>query len=511
MPDSLCSLHIGSRQAVALGPALVEDGADLLGLPPTDRVRLRALTVEVLDAVVRDAFEPGDEVDLDVEVLRDAGALRLVVRDRGAPLDFSASGYPPRVADLIRLGFADGLTFANEGRAGNRTEITKHLRYETVSDDEEFIAQTQEEPPATPTIGDDGQVVVDIRPMTTDDVVGVARLFYRCYGYTVAYAPVVYEPEHLAELVQSGQHLATVAVSPEGRIVGHVASEVRTPEAITGKIGLLAVDPLYRQHKLSLRIGFAHVTRLLEQGFVGQYTEAVTVHQGSQKAALRGGAHEVGMMLAAQSNDLDFRGFDEDEQARKALMLFYGSFGKTPDRTVYVPPTYRAVLDRIYADGNLPRTVHSEFERRPQGTAGPSRFRLNLRHETGVAFVFAESYGEDFLESLQRQVEQLRVNRFELILVVLPLGDPLTSYFGSGLQEIGLSFSGIYPEYDQGDVLVLQNLNNVDVKADEIQVASEMGEYLRDFVLADYQRAADRVAQRNRSRAHMARIYEALD
>ena len=45
----------------------------------------------------------------------------------------------------------------------------------------------------------------------------------------------------------------------------------------------------------------------------------------------------------------------------------------------------------------------------------------------------------------------------------------------------------------------------------EINVASDMGTYLRDFVLEDYRRAAERVAQRERSRAHMARIYEALD
>ncbi|MBK6764632.1 MAG: GNAT family N-acetyltransferase [Micrococcales bacterium] len=510
MSDPLCRLTIGSREAVALAPALVEGSADMLGLSTADRVRLRALTVEVLDAVLRDAFGPDDPVDLDIEVLRDPGDMTLVLRDRGAPLDFGTA-YPPRVAELIRLGFADGLTFANEGRAGNRTEISKRLRYETVSEDEQFIAETESDPTPAPTVGEDGQVVVDIRPMTLDDVVGVARLFYRCYGYTVSYAPVVYEPERLAEMVQSGRHLATVAVSPDGRIVGHLASEVHDPDATTGKIGLLAVDPGYRRHGLSLRIGFAHVTRLLEKGFVGQYTEAVTVHLGSQKAALTGGGHEVGLLLAAQSNDLDFRGFDSDDRVRKAVMLFYGSFGKTPPRECYVPPIYREVVERIYSEGKLPRTVHSQYERNAAASEAKSRFRLSLRHETGVAFVYVEDYGEDFLENLQEQVRQLRMNRFELILVVLPLGDPATSYFGSGLQEIGLSFSGIYPEYADGDVLVLQNLNNVEVRPEEINVASDMGTYLRDFVLADYKRAAERVAQRERSRAHMARIYEALD
>ncbi len=509
MSDPLCRLHIQSRDAVALAPGLVEGTADLLGLPPSDRVRLQALTVEVLEAVVRDAFGPDDQVDLDLEVVRAPGDVRLVVRDRGAPLDFGTA-YPPRVAELIRLGFADGLTFANEGRAGNRTEITKHLAYEQVTD-EQFIAETEADQIPAPTVAEDGQVVVDIRPMTTEDVVAVARLFYRCYGYTVSYAPVVYEPERLAELVESGQHLATVAVSPEGHIVGHLSSEVHNPGATTGKIGLLAVDPVYRRHGLSLRIGFTHISRLLELGFVGQYTEAVTVHLGSQKAALTGGGHEAGLLLAAQSNELDFRGFDSDDKIRKAVMLFYGSFGKTPQRTSYVPPIYREVVERIYSVGNLPREVIAEFERHPDVSDGPSRFRLDLRHETGVGVINLDSYGEDFLTSLQEQVRQLRMNRFELILVILPLGDPATSFFGSGLQEIGLSFSGVYPEYADGDVLVLQNLNNVEVRPEEINVASDMGTFLRDFVLEDYRRAGERVAQRERSRAHMARIYEALD
>ena len=156
----------------------------------------------------------------------------------------------------------------------------------------------------------------------------MARLFYRTYGYTVAYAPVVYEPERLAELVTSGQHLATVAVSPDGRIVGHLASECAT-RCHHREDRSARRRPLYRRHKLSLRIGFAACRAAAGVGFVGQYTEAVTVHLGSQKAAL-GGAHEVGLLLAAQSNELDFRGFDADEQARKALMLFYGSFGEPP-------------------------------------------------------------------------------------------------------------------------------------------------------------------------------------
>ena len=510
MAESLCRLHVTSRKAVALAPAIVGGSSELLGLLPPDRARLSAVVAEVIDAVLKDAYEPGEEIDLEVEILRAPGDIRMVLRDKGAPLDFGG-GYPPRGADLIRLGFADDLAFVNEGRSGNRTEVSKHLTYARVGDDERFITETEADPTPEPTVGEDGQVVVDIRPMRASDVVGVARLFYRTYGYTVAYAPVVYEPERLAELVESGQHLATVAEAPDGRIVGHLASEIQHPDATTGKIGLLAVDPLYRRHNLSMRMGFAHIARLLELGFVGQYTEAVTVHLGSQKAALRGGGHEVGLLLAAQSNELDFKGFESDANTRKAVVLFYGSFGNTPEREVYAPPTYGEVVRRIYNEGKIARTVHAEYPRDVDVSDITTRFRLRLGHQTGLAWVYVETYGHDFLPSLQAQIDQLRMNRFEQILVVLPMADPLTQFFGSGLQEIGLSFSGIYPEYEDGDVLVLQSLNNVEVRPEEIQVASDMGRFLLDFVLKDYEEVAKRMAQRSRSHAAMARIYEALD
>ncbi len=510
MAESLCRLHVTSRQAVALAPAIVGGSSELLGVAPADRARLSAIVAEVIDAVLKDAYEPHEDIDLEVEVLRAPGDIRLVLRDKGAPLDFG-TGYPPRVADLIRLGFADDLAFVNEGRSGNRTEISKHLKYATVGDDQTFISETEADPTPEPTLDEKGEVVVDIRPMRPSDVVGVARLFYRTYGYTVAYAPVVYEPERLAELVESGQHLATIAETPDGRIVGHLASEVQHPDAITGKIGLLAVDPLYRRHNLSMRMGFAHIARLLELGFVGQYTEAVTVHLGSQKAALRGGGHEVGLLLAAQSNELDFKGFEADANTRKAVVLFYGSFGNTPEREVYAPPTYGEVVRRIYREGNIKRTVHSEYPRDVDVSGISTRFKLRLGHQTGLAWVYVEAYGQDFLPSLQAQIDQLRINRYEQILVVLPMSNPLTQYFGSGLQEIGLSFSGIYPEYENGDILVLQSLNNVEVKPEEIQVASDMGQFLLDFVLKDYEEVATRMAQRSRSHATMARIYEALD
>lgn len=509
MDTSMGRLVISTREGVAMASGVVEQAADLLGLEPAGRTRLRALTDEVVTAVVRGAFEGSEQIDLEVEVVRAAGALRFIVRDHGAPLDF-ARGYPPRVADLIRLGFADGLDFRYEARQGNRTEITKSLSYSSLATDAAFTAMLDEEPAAEPPVGEDGEALVDIRPMTADDVLGVARLFYRCYGNTAAYASLMYEPERLAEYVEQGKHVATIAVTPAGRVVGHLASTIEDPRAHTGRVGYYAVDPAWRQHKIGLRVAWAHIPRLLERGIIGQYSETVTVHPGSQRSALRNGGHEVGLMLARQTKELDFSGFDEDQDLRKAVVLFYIPIAEQPARESHVPPVYADVVTRIYTEANLPRTVRTGFARTPEPEAEESRFTITLKHETGLAHLQVESYGADFLPSLQQQVAQFQLNRYDVILVYLPLSDPLTSHFGAGLQELGLSFCGVYPEYADGDVLVLQNLNNVAVDASKIVVASPTGEYLRDFVITDLNRADRRQATLSRSRAHMARIYEAL-
>ncbi len=504
----LCSLTITTRESQPLAAGVVAEAADLLGLDVSERTRLRTLVTEVVDSIVADSFGGQEGIDLTLTVERTPGGFTVTIRDRGAPTGFGSGTYPPRIADLVRLGFADDLKIVHEGLAGNRTQISKHLHYALVTEDEDFGAGAAVVEDIE--LDAEGQLLVDVRPMTVDDVVGVARLFYRTYGYSATYAGLVYEPARLAEYVAAGRHLATVAVTSSGRIVAHLASEVESPVAITGRIGLLAVEPAFRQHGLAMRVGFAHLQRLIEHGFVGQFSEAVTLHTGSQRAALKSGGHEVGLILAAQSSELDFRGFEANAERRKSVMLFYGGFGATPERTIYAPPIYNDVITRIVSEAALPREVVSGWEKGPKDLPAKSNFRLDVHHESNVAIIQVASYGADFVAALQDRVAQLRLNRFDLILVSFPLNNPGTGYFAAGLHELGLSFCGLYPEYDDGDVLMLQSLNNVEIVADDIQAASPLGEYLRDVVLGDYEQAAALSARRRRSRTHMARIYEAL-
>lgn len=504
----LCALQVTHRLSVPVAGGVVAESADVLGLEPGARSRLRSVVQEVIESIIADSF-PGDaDVDLVVRVERRPGGMAVVIEDRGAPSSMSRGSYPARIAELIRLGFADDFSARYEGRLGNRTELVKNLPYASLAGDESFAASALADDGVE--VGEDGQPAFEVRPMTPDDVLGVARLFYRCYGYTSAVSGAVYEPQRLAEYVRSGRHLATLAVTPSGRVVGHVASHVERPGATVGRIGQLVVDPAYRQLHLSSHLAAAHAALLEGLGFVGQYTDAVTVHPRSQALGLHRGYHETGLLLGKHQASMEMVGFEEGSGTRRSVMMMFDHRAQIPQRTSYVPLAYLDVVERIYAECSLPRVVTAPSRRGLEDGPASSRFAVQLRSEESVAVITVEEYGRDFDTALLSHLQELRLNRFDVTWLFLPLSRPETGLFGDGLQELGLSFGGVYPEYEDGDVLVLQSLNNVDIDTDAICTASPHGEFVRDFVVSDYRRALESSARLMRSRAQMARYYEAL-
>jgi len=72
------------------------------------------------------------------------------------------------------------------------------------------------------------------------------------------------------------------------------------------------------------------------------------------------------------------------------------------------------------------------------------------------------------------------------IYVDLPLELHASALAGEDLEELGLSFAGIFPNSrSHGDVLRLQSLNDVVVSAADVAVASDHGRHLLDYVLGD--------------------------
>jgi hypothetical protein len=504
MSDVVLRMSLSHASTLVVAARAIADTAGEIGLRGVARTEVEALLSEALTTVIADSFDGSDVIDVDVTVSHEPGRVDILLQQRGAPSTYVSGELPVRLETLLSLGYADSMDFVSNGVHGSELRIHRAVRTGSLTDDPEFVSQTQEADESTAEIDD-----VVIRPITVDDVVGVARLYFRVYGYTKIGSPWIYEPDVFRHRLEQRLHEAVVAVTPSGRIVGHLGLLRSSPDSPSASGGPLAVDPAFRNRGLADRLGGDFLPVMLSLDLRGIYAEAVTAHPASQKTALKMGGHEVGLVLGRQPADLDFLGFDGPRGFRRAVMVLYTSFGTSPESTVHVPARYRDMVAQIYDRLRLPRTLDAGTGRPPADLPSTSRLSTQLTSATRFAQITVEEYGADFVEALQRLVHRFARENFEVVTVHLPLSSPLTSYFGAGLGELGLSFNAIFPEQENGDELVL-GLCLTEQDPDTMAVASDFGAVLRDYVLADRERLMSTSLSRARSRASMARILDAL-
>ena len=497
-------MNLTHRATLAVAARAIADTAAGLGLSGTGRTQVEALFSEALTAVIADSFDGAAAIDVDVEVGHQPGRLDVLLHQRGAPSSYVSGQLPVRLETLLSLGYADSMHFSSDGVHGSTMRISRALSAHTLIEDAEFVADTEltETTPAN-------LAELTIRPITEADVIDVARLYFRVYGYTKIGSPWIYEPEVFCHKLTHGLHVAVVAQLPSGQIIGHAGILRSTPTSPSAAGGPVAVDPAYRGLGVSGRMGMELLNLIHDLHLRGTYGLAVTAHPASQKMFRNLGGREVGLVLARQPPELDFRGFDAPTGFRRAVMVLYTSFGQSEPTEVYVPTRYREIIERIYAHARLPRTAVSELRRPPAGLPEQSLFQTELAAETKYAQITVQEYGDDFVEALQGLLERFEREGFATMTVHLPLNNQLTCYFSAGLSELGLSFAAVFPEQEHGDELILE-MTVADQDAETIAVASDFGRELRDFVIADRDSVTRTQHARARSRATMARILDNL-
>ena len=121
-----------------------------------------------------------------------------------------------------------------------------------------------------------------------------------------------------------------------------------------------------------------------------------------------------------------------------------------------------------------------------------SQLDVTVKPERKFAFMKIIQFGEDFVELAKFRLRELCFRQMNCIYIDLPLSNPASQKYCASLELMGFFFAGIIPEKDNGDVLRLQYLNNVEVDPNEIVTASDFGEELAEYVRAAYQSMMER-------------------
>lgn len=434
------------------------------GLTPDAGVRLGQALRGVCQRCIEQGFIPGDpKAELEIQLLRRPGRVCVAVCDKGIPRNG-----PEEVHVQV-----DKVASLNLGPQGMRLELTQHLPLAAAADvigDEAKSLELVRLPEDTP---------LEVRLMRPDDTAELAKCVYYAYGYTYP-GEFIYYPERVREMLEHGELVSGVAVGPDGSIYGHASLTWPVKDSPVAECGQAMVDPRCRGRKVFERIKSFLVEEATRRQLLGVVSMAVTIHPFTQRANLALGGTEVGLLLGFVPA-MDVKQIKSGQvPGRQAVMAMYSRANLEAAREVYVPEPDQELAEAIYAKAGMARTFLAGQE--PFGT---TELNVQLLANWGQGFIRVSWCGTDFGELLQRRLRQLCLAGALFIQLELPLADPVTPAAAAIARGMGFIFGAVLPEMNQGDVLVYQYLNNVEVQGGAIHTASELGQRIAAKVLEE--------------------------
>jgi hypothetical protein len=298
----------------------------------------------------------------------------------------------------------------------------------------------------------------------------------------------VYDPVEVSARLADGRYVSCVAETPEGELLCHEGMSLAAAGDAVAHSGQAVTLEAARGQHLFTRTKQVLMDWGTERGLAGMYSEATAAHPYSQKANIELGAHETGFLLgwipASVENDAAARA----ARRRNSAALFYTKLNDGHDRRVYAPERHHEIIGQTLALCELRGTLAQP----PAGfeLAARTAMHTEVDADHNLALITVNVPGADLAEVLHAERHHLfHRAHLDAIYIDLPLDTPATALVADDLERLGVSYSGIFPNSRaDGDVLRMQSLHRVRVKADDVAVASDHGRELLDYVLADSER-----------------------
>jgi len=294
----------------------------------------------------------------------------------------------------------------------------------------------------------------------------------------------VYDAAEVSARLAAGTYVSCVAETASGELLCHEGMSLGSAADAVGHSGQAVTMPAARGQHLFTRTKRFLMDWACAKGMAGMYSEATAAHPYSQRANVELGAHETGFLLgwipASVSNDAA-----GERHGRQSAALFYTKLNDGHERTVYVPKRHRGIVGQTLELCEL----RGSLAQPPAEAELPQRTDLHVAIDVdhNLALITVHAPGDD-LEAVVSAERHHLFHRagLDAIYIDLPLDTPATALVADHLERLGVSYSGIFPNSRcDGDVLRMQSLHRVRIKADDVAVASEHGRELLDYVLAD--------------------------
>lgn len=295
----------------------------------------------------------------------------------------------------------------------------------------------------------------------------------------------VYDQAEVSARLGDGRYVSCVAETEGGELLCHMGMSLAAADDAVGHSGQAVTLEAARGQHLFTRTKRFLMDWARAEGLAGMFSEATAAHPFSQRANIELGAHETGFLLgwipASVSNDAAAGA----PRRRQSAALFYTKLNDGHERRVYAPERHHEIVGQTLALCELRGTLakpgpEAELESRTE-------LHVEIDEDHNLALITVRTPGADLEKAIAAERHHLFHRAgLDAIYIDLPLEQPATALVADDLERLGVSYAGIFPNHrTDGDVLRMQSLHRVRVKADDIAVASDHGRELLDYVLAD--------------------------
>jgi hypothetical protein len=333
------------------------------------------------------------------------------------------------------------------------------------------------------TLAPDEGTKVRFRLLGPNEGAALSGAIRTAYGHSYD-AAWVYDPAEVSARLAAGTYISCVAETAEGELLCHAGLALTSPGDRVGHSGQAVTMPAARGHHLFTETKRRLVEWATAAGLAGMFSEATCAHPYSQRANVELGAHETGFLLGWIPASVRNDAAQSPRRRRQSAALFYLKTNDGHERPVYAPRRHRETVGRILEICRL----RGHLEDPPPATRLGERtaLRVEIEPEHNLAIVTVTTPGADLERVVAAERHHLFRRGLDVIYLDLPLETPATALVAEHLESLGVSFAGIFPNrHADGDVLRMQSLHRVRVSADDINAASDHGQRLLDYVMAD--------------------------
>ncbi len=350
------------------------------------------------------------------------------------------------------------------------------------------MAPAGEPPTADPVwVGD-----IQIRMLAAAESARLGDAVRAVYGetYPVLWA---YDADEVARRISAGLLISAIAETSDGELLCHSGLSLAAPEDVIGHAGQALTLPAARGRHIFTKVKRYLVEWMKSRGLVGMYSEATAAHPYSQQALLDLGGHETGFLLGFIPGSVE-NSVSAPSPGRQSAALFFLRLRPGKDRWLYAPSRHREIV----------RDTIEICDFRAQLADAPvradlppsSQFHIETRPGDNVAVLTVSQAGDDLTARVDAERSRLFSEGVDALYLDLPLDKPESAHVSESLEELKLSYSGIFPNNKAaGDVLRLQCLRQATALSHDVVVASPHGTALLEYVVADMEAAGQPVVR----------------